>query len=70
MEHQIINCYELDIKQNIPTDMAVLISSNEKLIKSNNLFKIILMSIGIGVIISVIFQYSKPRKVDKDERII
>ena len=67
MTENIINCYELDIKQDIPTEMELIKSSNESLKQTNQSFKIILGAIGLGVIVFVVFQSLKTRKEDKDE---
>jgi len=62
MTENIINCYELDLKQDIPAEMEILKSSNGKLEKSNRIFKIILWSIGIGIAVFTIYQIQKRRK--------
>ena len=65
MERRIINCYELDVRQNIPAEMELLTSSNEELKSSNQNFKIILLSIGLGVILFAVYQSSKSRRADE-----
>ncbi len=67
MTENIINCYELDIKQNIPAEMELIKSSNEELKGSNQNFKIILLSIGLGIILFALYQSSKTRKEEKDK---
>ena len=67
MTEEIINCYELDLKQDIPAEMELIKSSNENLKNSNRNFKIILLSIGLGVFIWYIIKNSKP-KIGKKKR--
>ena len=67
MTENIINCYELDIKQDIPAEMELIRSSNENLKNSNHNFKIILLSIAFGVILFAVFQSSKTRKEEKEK---
>lgn len=66
MTEEIINCYELEIKQDIPAEMEIMRSSNEKLENSNHNFKIILLSIGLGVIIWLIVHNSIQRIEEKE----
>ena len=65
MEYEFINCYELDIKKDIPGEMELLTSSNQELESSNRNLTIILFSIGLGVILFAVFQSSKTRKEEK-----
>lgn len=67
MTENIINCYELDIKQDIPAEMELIKSSNQELKSSNRNFTIILFSIGLGIILFVIYKSSKTRNEEKDE---
>ena len=65
MQEEIINCYELDIKQDIPAEMELLKLSNEELRSSNRNFTIILFTIGLGVILFAIYQSSKAKITEK-----
>lgn len=67
MEYEILNSYELDIKQDIPAEMELLTSSNQELKNSNRSFTIILLTIGLGIVIYAVYQSSKTRKEDKDK---
>lgn len=67
MTENIINCYELDIKQDIPVEMEFIKSNNESLKQTNLSFKILLGAIGLGVILFVIYQSSKTRIDEKDK---
>ena len=51
MEQEIINCFELDVRQDIPAEMDLLASSNRELKKSNHHLTIILLSVGLGTIV-------------------
>lgn len=62
MTENIINCYELDVKQDIPAEMELIRSSNENLKRTNQSFKIILWAIGLGIVIWSLIQNSKPKK--------
>lgn len=62
MAENIINCYELDLKQDIPAELELLKSSNQELKISNRNFTIILFSIGLGVIFFAVYQSSKKTK--------
>jgi len=42
MTDEIINCYELDLKQDFPAEMEMIKSSNESLKNSNHYFKNVL----------------------------
>lgn len=66
MTENIINCYELDIKQDIPVEMEMISSSNQELKSSIRNFKIILFSIGLGVMLYSVYQSSKTGKDEKD----
>lgn len=66
MEHEIINCYQLDIRQDIPKEMELLKTSNESLKQTNQSFKIILAAIGLGFILFVVYQKSNPQRVGKE----
>ena len=59
MTENIINCYELDIKQDIPAEMEFIKSNNESLKQTNLRFKILLGAIGLGVILFVIYKSLK-----------
>ena len=66
MTESIINCYELDIRQDIPAEMELIILRNVKLKNSNRNFKIIILSVGLGVILFAVYQGSKTKiKEDK-----
>lgn len=67
MTERIINCYELDIKQDIPVEMEIMRSSNEKLENSNQAFKIILISIGFAIVLFAVYQRSKAKKEDDNK---
>lgn len=67
MSYEIINCYELEIRQDIPAEMELIKSKNKNLKNSNHNFKIILFSIGLGVILFGVFHISKTRKEEKEE---
>lgn len=67
MDYEIINCYELDVRQDIPAEMEIIRSNNEKLENSNRTFKVIMLSIGLGIILFAVYQSSKTRKGEKDE---
>lgn len=67
MDYEIINCYELDVRQDIPAQMESLKSSNQELNNSNRIMTIILFSIGLGIILFAINQSSKTRKKEKDK---
>lgn len=67
MKEKIINCYELDIKQDIPVEMEMLKSSNENLNNSNRVLRITLLSIGIVIIFFAVYQNSKTKKENEDK---
>lgn len=67
MEPRIINCYELDLKQDIPAEMNLLKSSNKDLEKKNGYLTLTLFSIGLGVILFAIYQSSKTGIEEKDK---
>ena len=67
MKNEIINCYELDFKQDVPAEMEMIKASNESLKKSNHYFKIVLLSIGFGIMLSAFYQISKTRIEEKDK---
>ncbi|SDS22595.1 hypothetical protein SAMN04515667_1695 [Formosa sp. Hel1_31_208] len=68
MTDEIINCYELDIRQDIPVEMESLKSYNKELKSSNRILTIILLSIGLGVTLFSMYQSSKPMKVERENR--
>lgn len=67
MDYEILNCYELDLRQDIPAEMEVLKITNRKLESKNRVFVYLIASIGIGVIIWSIMQSSKKEKIEKDD---
>ncbi|WP_299095350.1 hypothetical protein [uncultured Winogradskyella sp.] len=67
MNYEILNCYELDVRQDIPTEMNLLKSSNKDLEKRNGHLTIILFSIGLGVVLFAIYHSSKSRKEPHEE---
>jgi hypothetical protein len=67
MADKIINCYELDIKQDIPVEMEIMRSRNEKLENSNQTFKIILLSFGLAIILFAVYQSSRARIMEEDK---
>jgi hypothetical protein len=66
MDYEIINCYELDVRQDIPAQMELLKSSNEELNNSNRILTVILLSIGLGVILFAVYQSSKKEQMEDD----
>ena len=68
MKDEIINCYELEIRQDIPAEMEVIRSSNENLKNSNRNFKIILFSIGLGIVLFAVYQSSKTRITEEEDK--
>ena len=68
MDYEIINCYELDVRQDIPAQMESLKSYNKELKSSHRILTIILLSIGLGVTLFSMYQSSKPVKVEKENR--
>ncbi|MCA0131758.1 hypothetical protein [Winogradskyella alexanderae] len=67
MDYEIINCYELDVRQDIPTEMEVLKITNRKLESKNRVFVYLIASIGFGVIVWSIVQSLKKEKIEKDD---
>lgn len=61
MEHEIINCYEMDIRQDIPVEMESLRMDNESLLNTNLVLRITLISIGLGVILFAVYHSSNTR---------
>ena len=62
MTEKIINCYELDIKQDIPAEMEIIRTSNENLKNSNRNFRLILLSVGFVIVFIAVYQNSKMRQ--------
>jgi hypothetical protein len=62
MNNEIINCYDLDIKQDIPEEFRIIKTDNESLIHSNKIFKGIMMGIGIGVCIYLVYNFTIKKK--------
>ena len=68
MEQEIINCFELDVRQDIPAEMDLLASSNRELKKLNHHLTIILLSVGLGTILYAVYQSSKQVMEKKNNR--
>lgn len=66
MNNKIINCYELDIKQDFPEELLIVKADNESLIHSNRIFKGILMGIGIGICIFIIYNSIPKKNIEKE----
>ena len=49
MEQEIINCFELDVRQDIPAEMDLLASSNRELKKSNHHLKLFCYLLVLGL---------------------
>ena len=67
MEQEIINCFELDVRQDIPAEMEIMRSNNEKLENSNRTFKVIILSIGLGIILFAVYQSSRTKDTNKNK---
>jgi len=50
MEHQIINCYELDLKQNFPEDLRLSQIECESLKHKNDILFNMLVGFGAGLL--------------------
>jgi hypothetical protein len=68
MDYEILNCYELELRQDIPADMEGLKNTNRKLESKNKIFIYLIAAIGFGVILYSIYHSSKSRKKLKNEK--
>ena len=68
MDYEILNSYELDVKQDIPAEMEVLKITNRKLESKNRVFVYLIAAIGIGAIFYSIYHGSKSRKEFQEEQ--
>ena len=62
MDYEIINCYELDVRQDIPTEMEALIAENSEIKNKNKTLTYIMLAIGIGAVIWSLVQSSRMEK--------
>jgi hypothetical protein len=65
MEQEIINCFELDVRRDIPAEMELVKLSNRELKKSNQHFRIILLTLGLGAVLYAVYQSSKQGREKK-----
>jgi hypothetical protein len=66
MEQEIINCFELDVRQDIPAEMEGLKITNKKLETKNRVYVYLIAAIGIGAILFSIYHSSKKEKTERD----
>ncbi len=67
MEKKIINCYELDIKQNFPEDLRLSQIECESLKQRNNILFNSLIVLGTGLLAIYIFKILSEKKEDKNK---
>jgi prolipoprotein diacylglyceryltransferase len=67
MDYEILNCYELDVRQEIPEQMTLLKSKNHELNNSNKILSIMLFSVGLGIVLYAISQSSKTKDTNKNK---
>lgn len=67
MTDKVINCYELDIKQDISVEMELLRLSNKELKGSNRNFRITLLTVGLVIILFAVYQSLKTRIEEKEK---
>ena len=66
MDYEIINCYELDVRQDIPTEFVQLRHDNETVRQTNKFLKVVLLGIVFGIAISAVIQIRQANKHKDD----
>ncbi|MCK8479762.1 hypothetical protein [Psychroserpens algicola] len=62
MEDELINCFDLDIKQNFPEDIRLAQEQNKSLENTNKVLTAVLVIIGVGLSIAFIYSQIAKRK--------
>jgi len=55
MEHKIINCYDLDIRQDFPEDLRLAQEESKSLENTNKVLTVALVIVGVGLSIAFIY---------------
>ncbi|MBV7270564.1 hypothetical protein [Winogradskyella luteola] len=68
MEQEIINCYELDIKQNFPEDLRLSRVECESLKQKNNILFNVLVGFGTGLLAVFLLKLITSNKDNKQKQ--
>ena len=69
MEHEILNCFELDIRQDIPAEMELLKQNSELIKTKNKVLKTVLLGIVFGLVAVVLYHKIKENRENKGAQI-